>query len=44
MRALAVDIRQEWIERHRYLNMELLLEHKNLKHVRRHKHLESSWL
>jgi transposase-like protein len=27
-RALAVEIHEDWIEQHRYLNMELLREHK----------------
>ena len=31
MRALAVEIHEDWIEQHRYLNMELLREHKKLK-------------
>jgi len=30
MRALTVDIHEDWIEQHRYLNMELLREHKKL--------------
>jgi putative transposase len=34
MRALAVEIHEDWIEQHRYLNMELLREHKKLKLVR----------
>ena len=33
MRALAVEIHEDWIEQHRYLNMELLREHKKLKLV-----------
>lgn len=31
--ALAVEIHEDWIEQHRYLNMELLKEHKKLKLV-----------
>lgn len=31
--ALAVEIHEDWIEQHRYLNMELLREHKKLKLV-----------
>jgi len=31
MRALAVEIHEDWIEQHRYLNMELLREHKKLQ-------------
>jgi putative transposase len=31
MRALAVEIHEDWIEQHRYLNMELLREHKKMK-------------
>jgi putative transposase len=34
MRALAVEIHEDWIEQHRYLNMELLREHKKLQLVR----------
>ena len=34
MRALAVEIHEDWIEQHRYLNMELLREHKKLHLVR----------
>ena len=30
IRALAVEIHEDWIEQHRYLNMELLREHKKL--------------
>ena len=30
MRALTVEIHEDWIEQHRYLNMELLREHKKL--------------
>ncbi len=33
MRALTVEIHEDWIEQHRYLNMELLREHKKLKLV-----------
>ena len=33
MRALAVEIHEDRIEQHRYLNMELLREHKKLKLV-----------
>ena len=35
IRALAVEIHEDWIEQHRYLNMELLREHKKtvLSHV-----------
>jgi putative transposase len=33
MRALSVEIHEDWIEQHRYLNMELLREHKKLKLV-----------
>jgi putative transposase len=33
VRALAVEIHENWIEQHRYLNMELLKEHKKLKLV-----------
>jgi len=33
VRALAVEIHENWIEQHRYLNMELLREHKKLKLV-----------
>ncbi len=33
MRALAVEIHEDWIEQHRYLNMELLREHKKMKLV-----------
>ena len=33
MRALVVEIHEDWIEQHRYLNMELLREHKKLKLV-----------
>jgi putative transposase len=33
MRALAVEIHEDWIEQHRYLNMELLREHKKLQLV-----------
>jgi hypothetical protein len=33
MRALAVGDHEDWIEQHRYLNMELLWEHKKLKLV-----------
>ena len=35
MRALAVEIHEDWIEQHRYLNMELLREHKKLQLVGR---------
>ncbi|MCO5069176.1 MAG: IS256 family transposase [Kiritimatiellae bacterium] len=35
MRALAVEIHEGWIEQHRYLNMELLREHKKIKLVNR---------
>lgn len=31
MRALTVEIHEDWIEQHRYLNMELLKEHKKTK-------------
>jgi putative transposase len=31
LRALAVEIHEDWIEQHRYLNMELLREHKKLQ-------------
>jgi transposase-like protein len=31
LRALAVEIHEDWIEQHRYLNMELLHEHKKLQ-------------
>ncbi len=31
MRSLTVDIHEDWIEQHRYLNMELLKEHKKTK-------------
>jgi putative transposase len=34
MRALAVEIHEDWIEQHRYLNMELLREHKKLQMTR----------
>lgn len=34
MRALAVEIHEDWIEQHRYLNMQMLTEHKKLKLVR----------
>jgi len=34
MRALAVEIHEDWIEQHRYLNMELLREHKKLQMAR----------
>jgi len=33
-RALAMEIHEDWIEQHRYLNMELLREHKKLQLVR----------
>lgn len=33
MRALTVEIHEDWIEQHRYLNMELLKEHKKMKLV-----------
>jgi len=33
VRALAVETHENWIEQHRYLNMELLKEHKKLKLV-----------
>jgi putative transposase len=33
IRALAVEIHEDWIEQNRYLNMELLREHKKLKLV-----------
>ena len=33
LRALAVEIHEDWIEQHRYLNMELLKEHKKLQLV-----------
>jgi transposase-like protein len=33
VRALAVEIHEDWIEQHRYLNMELLREHKKLRLV-----------
>lgn len=33
MRALTVEIHEDWIEQHRYLNMELLREHKKMKLV-----------
>lgn len=33
MRALAVEIHEDWIEQHRYLNMELLREHKKMNLV-----------
>ena len=35
VRALAVEIHEDWIEQHRYLNMELLKEHKKLQMVGR---------
>jgi transposase-like protein len=28
VRALAVEIHEDWVEQHRYLNMELLKEHR----------------
>jgi transposase-like protein len=31
VRALAVEVHENWIEQHRDLNMELLREHKKLK-------------
>jgi transposase-like protein len=31
VRALAVEVHENWIEQHRYLNMELLREHKKMK-------------
>ena len=31
VRALAVEVHENWIEQHRYLNMELLREHKKIK-------------
>lgn len=31
VRALAVEIHEDWIEQHRYLNMELLRDHKKLR-------------
>jgi putative transposase len=31
VRALAVEIHEDWIEQHRYLNMEVLREHKKLR-------------
>lgn len=31
IRALLVEIHEDWIEQHRYLNMELLKEHKKNK-------------
>lgn len=31
MRALAVEIHEDWIEQHKYLNMDLLKEHKKMK-------------
>jgi len=31
VRALAVEIHEDWIEQHRYLNMQLLQEHKKLR-------------
>lgn len=34
MRALAVEIHEDWIEQHRYLNMQMLTEHKKLKLVK----------
>jgi putative transposase len=34
MRALAAEIHEDWIEQHRYLNMELLREHKKLQLAR----------
>jgi len=34
MRALAVEIHEDWIEQHRYLNMQMLAEHKKLKLVK----------
>jgi putative transposase len=34
LRALAVEIHEDWIEQHRYLNMELLREHKKLQLVK----------
>ena len=33
VRALAVEIHEDWIEQHRYLNMELLREHKKIRYV-----------
>jgi len=33
MRALTVEIHEDWIEQHRYLNMDLLREHKKMKLV-----------
>lgn len=33
LRALAAEIHEDWIEQHRYLNMELLREHKKMKLV-----------
>ncbi len=30
VRALAVELHEDWIEQHRYLNMELLREHKKI--------------
>ena len=35
VRALAIEIHEDWIEQHRYLNMELLREHKKLQLVGR---------
>jgi putative transposase len=35
VRALAIEIHENWIEQHRYLNMELLKEHKKLQLVGR---------
>jgi putative transposase len=34
VRALAVEVHENWIEQHRYLNMELLREHKKQKMVK----------
>ena len=34
VRALCVEIHEDWIEQHRYLNMEFLREHKKLKLIR----------
>jgi putative transposase len=35
IRALTIEIHEDWIEQHRYLNMELLREHKKMKLVGR---------
>ena len=38
VRALCVEIHEDWIEQHRYLNMEYLREHKKLKLIDRGSH------